>query len=97
MENNKPAAELAEILQERGRDYGSYEKVAATAQRLKAVMRKGKGCEWMPDAHRESVDMICSKLARLAHGDFNKIDTWQDIAGYATLVVKAIRDRGDNE
>jgi hypothetical protein len=32
--------------------------------------------------------MICSKLARLACGDADHVDSWHDIAGYATLVVK---------
>lgn len=93
MENNKPVDGLAKVLQERGREYGEYKDVAATAQRLKRIMKQGGTT--LPDAHQESVDMICSKLARLACGDFNKIDTWQDIAGYATLIVRHLVAEGE--
>ena len=35
--------------------------------------------------------MILQKLARAFNGNPNKKDTWDDIAGYATLVSKTLK------
>jgi hypothetical protein len=74
---------LNEILAERGRDYGSFCEVAATAQALKNLAVS----EHMNNSQREAMEMICSKIARLACGDPDHIDSWRDVAGYATLMV----------
>ena len=44
----------------------------------------------MSAVQQEALHMICSKLARIANGDPNHVDSWHDIAGYASLVVKDI-------
>ena len=36
---------------------------------------------------------ICVKVARICCGDPNHIDSWEDIAGYATLVATELRRR----
>lgn len=36
---------------------------------------------------RESLEQILTKLARIVVGKKFDLDSWQDIAGYATLVV----------
>jgi hypothetical protein len=38
----------------------------------------------------ESLDMIANKLSRILNGNPHYIDSWTDIAGYATLVTRAI-------
>jgi hypothetical protein len=40
---------------------------------------------------REALDMICSKMARIMNGDPNYVDSWEDIAGYATLVANRLK------
>ena len=42
-------------------------------------------------AQRESLEMICHKIARILNGDPNYIDNWTDIAGYAVLVEQELR------
>lgn len=74
---------LNEMLAERGKDYGDFREVAATAQALKDLATSDR----MSDSQREAMEMICSKIARLACGDPNHFDTWRDVAGYATLIV----------
>jgi hypothetical protein len=36
---------------------------------------------------REALDMIMHKVGRIINGNPDKIDTWSDVAGYATLVA----------
>jgi hypothetical protein len=35
--------------------------------------------------------MICHKMARIMNGDPNYVDSWADIAGYATLVANRLK------
>jgi hypothetical protein len=39
---------------------------------------------------RESLDMIACKASRILNGDPNHLDSWVDIAGYATIVATRI-------
>lgn len=75
-----------DTLNQRQSQYGDFHDVAHTTQYLLQMLSNDK----MSDVQLESLHMICSKLARIAHGDPNHIDSWHDIAGYATLVVKDI-------
>lgn len=50
----------------------------------------------IPEYVVEGVGMICHKLARIANGDPLYDDSWQDIAGYATLVVQRLREDADS-
>jgi hypothetical protein len=34
--------------------------------------------------------MICHKIGRILNGNPNNKDSWWDIAGYATLIVKQL-------
>ena len=56
-------------------------------------------CVWMirpndtmthTHTQREALQMIASKLARIASGDANHQDSWIDIAGYAKLAADSI-------
>lgn len=75
-----------DTLSQRQSQYGEFKDVADTTQKLMSFLTgNGYTCVQL-----ESLHMICSKLARIAHGDPNHVDSWHDIAGYATLVVKDI-------
>jgi len=41
----------------------------------------------------EALDMIFSKIARILNGDPNHLDSWTDIAGYATLVADRLEGK----
>ena len=41
---------------------------------------------------RESIHMILVKLSRILYGKHDHVDHWDDIAGYATLVVNRLKD-----
>lgn len=78
--------QIYEILQERGDRYGSFEQNATIAQALKKVMHMNENWHHLAYDQREALDMFCSKMARIMNGDPNYVDSWDDIAGYATLV-----------
>lgn len=86
-------SDIEQTLMERGERYGDFEVQAMVVQGIKQSLAFGVNWERMEDFHREALDMIASKMARAANGDANYIDTWRDIAGYATLVENILRER----
>lgn len=87
-----------EILQARGLrngvpgPHGEWGDNAFTGQNLKAVIRAAlrKRADdgiypQLAAIHLEALDMLCLKIARIATGDANEPDHWQDIEGYAKL------------
>lgn len=81
---------VEQTLEERGDRYGSYINVAAYSQKLKNDLRAMSNWRELPPHMRESLEMICNKIARIMSGDFNYADSWHDIAGYAGLVEKTL-------
>ena len=81
-----------ETLAERANMHGDYQLVAVTAQALKRAMHAATLASMVAlnQQQQESLDMICTKLARIACGDPNHADHWHDIAGYARLVERAL-------
>jgi len=70
---------------ERGKQYGSWVSQADVAQGIKAAYALGASYDSLTPQVREKLDMIANKLSRIVNGNqFNK-DSWEDIAGYATL------------
>lgn len=91
-----PTDPVSTTLSARGVTYGDFGKVAETAQGLLRVLKDTQRpvCnvpnqqmwDFLSSTQREALQMICTKLARILNGDPNHIDSWHDIAGYATLV-----------
>jgi hypothetical protein len=83
------------ILNERARNYGSFATQAMIAQRLKHVAHTAAGEQGKTFAtdQAEALDMIFSKIARILNGDPNHLDSWTDIAGYATLVADRLQGK----
>lgn len=40
--------------------------------------------------------MIAGKIARIINGDPNYVDSWHDIAGYATLIEQELKEKDAN-
>jgi hypothetical protein len=86
---------VAEILEQRGDRYGEYINVATTSQEIKRIIANGAMInEAAQDDMRESLDMIANKIARIVNGDPYYKDSWQDIAGYAQLIVNKLDKMG---
>lgn len=83
------------ILNERAGNYGSFVTQAKIAQRLKHVAYTAsaeQGKVFATD-QAEALDMIFSKIGRILNGDPNHVDSWIDIAGYATLVADRLQGK----
>ena len=91
-------SEIASILDERGKRYGSFVGHSQLTQDIKSILSGNAGIregdkaaknnwEAMDDDQREALEMIAHKLGRIANGDPNYAASWIDIAGYAKLVA----------
>ena len=83
---------IENTLNERGTRYGDFKGHSDITQALKetanmALVLRGK--RLMPD-QQEALDMIFHKIGRIINGDPDYIDSWHDIAGYATLVEQRL-------
>ena len=86
-------SEVNETLKERGKVYGDYKggsEFRANVMELIVDRYAKVNHGGMPAIHMVYVYDIVNKLSRLAVTPYH-IDTWHDIAGYATLVEKALR------
>jgi len=84
---------IGEILDERGKRYGTFVGHAEVSQQLKTVMGDAlmqRGKDLTHDQY-EALDMIAHKIARIINGDPNYADSWIDIAGYAQLVADRLQ------
>lgn len=82
------------ILDQRGKRYGTFFTQGLITQDLKRMIRRYAnqvGTEMAPDQW-EALDMICSKISRIVNGDPDYDDSWVDIAGYAQLIVNRLRE-----
>ena len=82
-------SKVDEILKNRDSIHGDFQKVAETSQSLKAIIAEGENR--LPLDMNESLDLICTKIARIANGNYNEIDHWLDIAGYAQLISNKLQ------
>ena len=82
---------IQNTLKERGNKYGAFSDNANTCQSIKELMRKHDAWSDMSPYQMEALDMIAHKLARILNGDPYYIDSWHDIAGYATLVENILQ------
>lgn len=85
------------ILEERGKRYGSFKEHADVTQAIKEVMRAGNNWEKLDSDQKEALEMIAHKIGRIINGDPNYRDSWDDIAGYAMLVSKALPSNAKGE
>jgi hypothetical protein len=84
--------DIAQILEERGKNYGKFEGHAKISQALKIVAQSFPGWEKLEDDQKECIEMIFHKIARALNGNPKYADNFTDIAGYATLVADRLLD-----
>jgi hypothetical protein len=81
---------IEQTLAERGNNYGKFADQAVIAQQLEEVMRRYPGWLKLAPDQKEALKIITHKIARILNGNPNYADSWHDIAGYATLIVKRL-------
>lgn len=87
--------ELEQTLEDRGSVYGNYElgcEFRAEVMMLVKGIRHRNGLLPMSSVEEVHIFDIVNKLSRLVTSP-DHIDTWHDIAGYATLVERVYLDR----
>lgn len=90
---------IENTLAERGSRYGDFTDHALLCQDLKDVMTTFAVVQntpnsvavhfpWgeLPATHKQALEVIADKIARILSGDPNYADNWHDIQGYAKLV-----------
>ena len=83
--------DLNAILEERGSEYGDFTEQAKISQALQEVTRAGRSYVTMDSYQREALVMILHKISRIVNGNTRNVDSWADIAGYATLVADRLQ------
>ena len=90
---NQPQT-IQDTLKQRASTYGGFEDVARTTEVIMEELGRVRvnGLSELPYPHRMALYMIASKMSRIVNGDFNFIENWHDISGYAKLVEDLIDD-----
>ena len=94
----KPEPEVSgvgKVLDTRAEQYGSFMQSSDTAIRIKGIMHNAiarNEVHLFPD-QLQALDMIATKISRIVHGNPNHLDSWIDIAGYATLVADRLQGK----
>ena len=83
-----------ELAVSRNPQYGTFAKRAELLIDLKALLHKhlvdiGDERKLSP-SQQVAIGEVLNKLTRIVNGDPDKIDSWADIAGYATLITKEL-------
>ncbi len=79
----------AGTVDEREKTHGKFSDTAAISQGLKITLAQSPLFDRMSPVQRESLEMICVKMARIVCGNPDFRDHWLDVAGYIQLVVDA--------
>lgn len=77
----------------RGETHGDYGEMAQLIQFLKTNMRCGSSWGRMNPMQQEALELIATKIGRIVCGDPGHRDHWDDIRGYAQLVLERIRSK----
>tara|TARA_Y100000034_G_scaffold136730_1_gene215292 strand:- start:2571 stop:2840 length:270 start_codon:yes stop_codon:yes gene_type:complete len=85
-------SKVEQILVERSNTHGDPVAQARTSQALKQLfLAESKMADnRLSPLQKECIDMICLKMSRIATGDADCKDHWDDIAGYATLASNGL-------
>ncbi|MDP8173164.1 hypothetical protein QJU93_07310 [Pasteurella skyensis] len=92
---------VQQTLAERGKIYGCFDATASTSQQLKQCVNEAianNKQHTFTKSQKESIEMLCVKIARICNGDPNYLDNWIDINGYSTLGgrLKTEQEEKDN-
>jgi hypothetical protein len=80
-------------LDNRAQDYGKFKDGAALMQGIKRLLADHARVhdKTFADDQWEALEMIVHKMARIVNGNPDKVDSWVDIAGYATLIADRLQ------
>jgi len=76
---------VTKTLKGRGKTHGEFSINSQISQDLKAVLKASPNWDTLSPDKKESLEMMCHKMARICTGNAEEKDHWHDIAGYSTL------------
>ena len=84
---------IDQTLDARAQDYGKFKDGAALMQAMKRTLADHARMhnKTFADDQWEALEMIVHKMARIVNGNSDKVDSWVDIAGYATLIADRLQ------
>ena len=85
MSEQKVLDKFNAIFSRREDSHGDYADIARVSQALKRAVRSGGSWMGMDDVAKESLDLKCTKMARICCGEAEFEDHWLDDAGYTIL------------
>lgn len=85
-------ADVNDTLAQREKTHGSFRDHASLCQALKHELQQSRNWADLPAVHKEGLEMIMHKVARLCCGDPMHQDSAHDIAGYARLIEAYIEE-----
>jgi hypothetical protein len=85
---------VEKTLDERGSRYGTFENHAKIAQAVQDVMRSSSNWQYLEADERQALTVISDKIARILNAPVGTVysDSWHDIAGYALLVDRRLKE-----
>jgi hypothetical protein len=92
-ESAQQETDVDETLNTRAQDYGTFKDGAALMQGIKRLLadHARRHDKLFADDQWEAIEMIVHKMGRIVNGNPDKVDSWVDIAGYATLVADRLQ------
>ena len=84
--------EINDILDQRQKTHGNFEKVARLDTELFSTFNTYLYSSLSNEQYC-AIKMILHKIARIGCGNPEFIDHWRDIVGYATLVINELEER----
>lgn len=82
---------VLQVLEERGKQYGSFVDFSEICDSINQKIEDTPGWPYLMSYQKEAIRMIVHKMARILNGNPDYVDSWDDIAGYATLVSTILR------
>ena len=79
-----------DVLGAREKTHGDFTEQAKTAQALKRIISLTPNWQDMPPYMRESMDLICTKISRMGHGNWQEVDHPRDGSGYFELIARGL-------
>lgn len=85
---------IDDTLDKRNDTHGDFEDVANATNAIVMAMQYSKNWDELFPVQQQALHMIAVKIARILSGCAEEPDHWHDIAGYAALVERFVKQAG---
>lgn len=80
--------DVVQLTSERQQTHGDFRSNARISQLIKSCFRACEHWQHLDDTEKEAMDMIALKFSRVLSGKSLERQHWEDVEGYARLVVR---------